>query len=125
MKTPETNTTPSADHLKPSNGLFAQGVIISSSAHAFQRKDGSGISVRTETEISTQPGVIVFQQYFDPKEDRHVEVDPNTMKVLKYPKPEEFSRITLRVLKSRELNGSLIITKGEFLTSQEKRSLSV
>lgn len=97
------------------NGLFVKGTIISSSAKAFQRKDASGIVVRTQYEIALQPGVIVFEQYHDPKEEPTIEVDSETMTVRTFPRKREFSRVVLRAEKWRMFDKSLIITKGEFL----------
>ena len=45
----------------PANGIYVLGVIVSNRAKAFQRKDGSGVSVVVEHEIALQPGVCLAE----------------------------------------------------------------
>jgi hypothetical protein len=78
------------------NGIYVQGIIVSNRAKAFQRKDGSGISVVVEHEIALQPGVAIWQRYFDPKKDSFVKVEGET--VVDFPKLKEFQPVKVRAI---------------------------
>ena len=52
------------------NGLFVRGVVMSSTAKAFNRKDGSGKVVCIRHELALQPGMAVFEEYPDPKDGK-------------------------------------------------------
>ncbi len=102
------------DHSKTeisAGGLYVRGVVVSSSANAFQRKDGSGIVVKVQHEIATQPGVVLFEQYMDPKESKEVKVEGD--KVVAYPQLPQFSEITLKVLRYRFAQERFIVTGAE------------
>ena len=94
-------------------GLYVRGVVVSSSANAFQRKDGSGIVVKVQHEIATQPGVVLFEQYVDPKESKEVKVEGD--KVVAYPQLPHFSNLTLKVLRYRFDKERFIVTAAERL----------
>ena len=92
-------------------GLYARGVVVSSSANAFQRKDGSGTVVKVQHEIATQPGVVLFEQYVNPKESTEVKVEGD--KVVAYPQLPQFQTVTLKVLRYRFDRERFIITAAE------------
>src|SRR5438045_2183981 len=98
------------------NGIYVVGVTVSNRARLFHRKDGSGDSVMVEHEIARQPGVAVWQRYFDPKKDSVVKVDGEI--VVDYPKLKEFEPVKLRAAKVRtdEHAGQVIVKGGELLT---------
>lgn len=98
-----------------SNGIYVIGVVVSNRAKAFQRKDGSGISVVVEHEVALQPGVAVWQRYYDPKKDAGVRVESET--VTEYPKLKEFGAVTIRAAKLRtdEHTGQVTIKGGELI----------
>jgi hypothetical protein len=97
------------------NGIYVLGVIVSNRAKAFQRKDGSGVSVVVEHEIALQPGVAVWQRYFDPKKDVGVKVEGEN--VTDFPKLKEFQPIEIRAAKIKTNNhtGQTTIKGGELL----------
>lgn len=70
------------------------------------RKDGT-TWVRVRNELALQPGLAVFEQYFDPEKDKEVKV--LNEKVREYPKLEEFKPVTLKVLRYKIYNDQLII----------------
>jgi len=92
-------------------GLFVRGVVVSSSATAFQRKDGSGTVVKVQHEIATQPGVVLFEQYMDPKESNEVKVEDG--KVVSFPQLPQFSTIMMKVLRYRFDRERFIVTGAE------------
>lgn len=92
-------------------GLYVRGVVVSSSAKAYQRKDGSGTFVRVQHELATQPGVVLFEQYLDPKESTEVKIEDG--KVVTYPRLPEFASVTLKVLRYRLGQDRLVITEAE------------
>lgn len=106
MDHPETKT--------PAGGLFVRGIVVSSSANAFQRKDGSGIVVKVQHEIATQPGVVLIEQYVDPKESKEVKVEGG--KVTAYPQLPHFSQVNLKVTKYRIDRDRFIVTGAEQIT---------
>lgn len=99
----------------PANGIYVLGVIVSNRAKAFQRKDGSGTSVVVEHEIALQPGVAVWQRYFDPKKDAGVKVEGET--VTEFPKLKEFQPVKIRAakIKTDDHTGQITIKGGELL----------
>ena len=52
------------------NGLFVRGVVMSSTAKVFNRKDGSGKVVCIRHELALQPGMAVFEEYPDLKDGK-------------------------------------------------------
>ena len=109
MNPTETKTT------TPANGVYVRGVVVSNRAKAFKRKDGTGISVVVETEIGTQPGVVTWVCYLDPKTDTSVRVEGEN--VVEFPKLKEFQQVTIRAtrLRSDEHSGQLVIRSGELV----------
>ena len=94
-------------------GLYVRGVVVSSNANAFQRKDGSGLVIKVQHEIATQPGVVLYEQYFDPKEAKEVKVEDG--KVTVYPRLAQFSTVLLKVLRYRFDRDRFIVTGAETL----------
>lgn len=97
------------------NGVYVRGVVVSNRAKAFNRKDGSGVSVVVEAEIALQPGVAVYQRYFDPKKDTGIRVEGEN--VVEFPKLKEFSTVTIKAqrVRSDETTGQLTIRGGELV----------
>jgi hypothetical protein len=98
-----TKSTAQADKL---NGLFVRGMVMSSTAKVFNRKDGSGKLVCVQHEIALQPGLAVWEEYHDPK-DGKVKLDGD--KVVEFPKLQEMQQITLKVLRFEERDKRLVI----------------
>ena len=92
-------------------GLYVRGVIVSFVANAFQRKDGSGTVVKVQHEIATQPGVVLYEQYFDPKETKEVKVEDG--KVTAFPHLAQFSTVMLKVLRYRFDREKFIVSGAE------------
>ncbi len=94
------------------NGLFVRGVIMSSTAKAFTRKDGSGKVICVRHEIALQPGMAVFEEYLEPK-DGKVRLDGDT--VVEFPKLPEFKQVTLKVLRWEERDKRLVIKEAQMV----------
>ena len=97
------------------NGIYVVGVVVSNRAKAFQRKDGSGVSVVIEHEIALQPGVAVWQRYFDPKKDTGLRLEGEN--VVEFPKLKEFQPVTIKAarLRTDEHTGQVVIKGGELV----------
>jgi hypothetical protein len=97
------------------NGVYVRGIVVSNRAKAFNRKDGSGLSVVIEHEIALQPGVAMLQRFLDPKKDPGVKVEGDN--VTEYPKLKELQTVTIRATRFRsdEHTGQLVIKAGEVI----------
>ena len=94
------------------NGLFVRGMVMSSTAKVFNRKDGSGKLVCVQHEIALQPGMAVLEEYHDPK-DGKVRLDGD--KVSEFPKLPEMQQITIKVLRFEERDKRLVIKDGQMV----------
>jgi hypothetical protein len=94
------------------NGLFVRGVVMSSTAKAFNRKDGSGKVVCIRHEIALQPGLAVFEEYPELK-DGKVKLDGDN--VVEFHKLPEFQQITLKVLRWEERDKRFIIKEAQMV----------
>jgi hypothetical protein len=107
-----------ADNSKPIaqadklNGLIVRGVVMSSTAKAHKRKDGSGVFVIVRHEIALQPGLAVWEAFHDPK-DGKVKLDGEN--VVTFPKLPEFQQVTLKVLRWEERDKRLVIKDAELV----------
>jgi hypothetical protein len=108
-----------AENAKPTaqgeklNGLFVRGVVMSSTAKVFNRKDGSGKVVCVRHEIALQPGMAVFEEYPDLK-DGKVKLDGD--KVVEFPKLPEMQQVTLKVLRWEEKDKRFIIKEAHLVS---------
>ncbi len=112
------DTTKPASHAlkeQPKNGLYVRGVVISNRASTFRRKDGTGMGVKVSHEIALQPGVAIWEKYYDPRTDKDVEFDG--VNVTKFPKLEEFQPITLRAERFKIFDNKFIISSAAELKS--------
>ena len=94
------------------NGLFVRGVVMSSTAKVFNRKDGSGKVVCIRHELALQPGMAVFEEYPDLK-DGKVKLDGD--KVVEFHKLPEMQQVTLKVLRWEERDKRLVVKEGEMV----------
>jgi hypothetical protein len=94
------------------NGLFVRGVVMSSTAKAHKRKDGTGMFVIVRHEIALQPGLAVWEAFHDPK-DGKVKLDGEN--VVEFHKLPEFQQVTLKVLRWEERDKRLIIKEAEMV----------
>jgi hypothetical protein len=108
----DTNPKPTAQGEKL-NGLFVRGVVMSSTAKVFNRKDGSGKVVCVRHEIALQPGMAVFEEYPDLK-DGKVKLDGD--KVVEFRKLPEMQQVTLKVLRWEEKDKRFIIKDAELVS---------
>ena len=104
-----------AENTKPNqndklNGLIVRGIVMSSTAKAFNRKDGSGKVVCIRHELALQPGLAVFEEYPELK-DGKVKLDGDN--VVEFPKLPELQQVTLKVLRWEERDKRLIIKEAE------------
>jgi hypothetical protein len=102
-------TTAQADKL---NGLIVRGVVMSSTAKAHKRKDGTGVFVIARHELALQPGLAVWESFHDPK-DGKVKLDGEN--VVEFPKLPEFQQVTLKVLRWEERDKRLVIKDAEMV----------
>ena len=94
------------------NGLFVTGVVMSSTAKVFNRKDGSGKIACIQHEIALQPGMAVFEEYPDLKEGK-VKIEGD--KVVEFHKLPEMQQITLKVLRFEERDKRLVIKEAQIV----------
>jgi hypothetical protein len=94
------------------NGLFVRGVVMSSTAKAFNRKDGSGKVICVRHELALQPGMAVFEEYPDLK-DGKVKLDGDN--VVEFPKLPEMQQVTLKVLRWEERDKRLVIKDAQLV----------
>jgi hypothetical protein len=94
------------------NGLFVVGVVMSSTAKAHKRKDGTGVFVIARHELALQPGLVVWEAFHDPK-DGKVKLDGEN--VVAFPKLPEFQQVTLKVLRWIEQDKRLVIKEAELV----------
>ncbi len=106
------NTKTTAQSDKP-NGLFVRGVVMSSTAKAFNRKDGYGKVICVRHELALQPGLAVFEEYPDLKEGK-VKLDGDN--VVEFHKLPEFQQITLKVIRWEERDKRLVIKEAQVVT---------
>jgi hypothetical protein len=106
-----------AENTKPTqndklNGLIVRGVVVSSTARAFNRKDGSGKIICVRHELALQPGLAVYEEYPDLK-DGKVKLDGD--KVVEFPKMPEMQQVTLKVLRWEERDKHLVIKEAQLV----------
>lgn len=94
------------------SGIYVKGVVISSTATAFDKKDKSGITVRVTHEMALQPGIAKWEEFHEPKLGL-IEVQDG--EVTKFPKLPEFKPVTLKVGKVREFNGTISLSNAELI----------
>jgi hypothetical protein len=92
------------------NGLFVRGVVMSSTAKEFNRKDESGRVACLRHELALQPGMAVWEEYHDPK-DGKVKLDGEN--VIEFTKLPEMQQITLKVLRWEERDKRLVIKEAQ------------
>jgi len=102
----------STDQGKSLNGLFVRGVVMSSTAKALNRKDGTGAFVIARHELALQPGLAVWEAFHDPK-DGKVKLDGEI--VTQFPKLKDFDQVTLKVLRWEEKDKRFIIKEAELV----------
>ncbi|MBU6402443.1 MAG: hypothetical protein KGS61_19155 [Verrucomicrobia bacterium] len=107
-----------ADNAKPTasgeklNGLFVRGVVMSSTARVFNRKDGSGKVVCVRHEIALQPGLAVFEEYPELNSGQ-VKLDGDN--VVEFRRLPELKQVTLKVLRWAERDKRLVIKEAEMV----------
>ena len=106
---PKATTTAQADKL---NGLFVRGVVMSSTAKALKRKDGTGVFVIARHELALQPGLAVWEAFHDPK-DGKVKLDGEN--VVEFPKLTDFAQVTLKVTRWEEKDKRFVIKDAELV----------
>jgi hypothetical protein len=104
-----TNAKPTAADDKL-NGMFVRGVVMSSLARVFNRKDGSGKLVCIRHELALQPGLAIFEEYPDLKAGT-VKLDGDN--VVEFTKLPEFQQVTLKVLRWEERDKRLVIKEAQ------------
>jgi len=104
-------TTGSGEKL---NGLFVRAVVMSSTAKALKRKDGTGVFVIARHELALQPGLAVWEAFHDPK-DGKVKLDGEN--VIEFPKLTDFTQVTLKVMRWEEKDKRFIIKDAELVAN--------
>ena len=94
------------------NGLFVVGVVMSSTAKAFNRKDGTGKVICIRHELALQPGLAVWEEYPELK-DGKVKLDGDN--VVEFPKLPEFQQVTLKVMRWEERDKRLVIKEAQLV----------
>ncbi len=91
------------------SGLYVSGIVVSSTARAFSRKDGSGIAVSLRHEIAYEGGLLAVEEFADPKEDNRVTV--NGLQVVTFPQLKTFEPVRFRIEKWKVFNNQLVATR--------------
>ena len=107
----DANTKPT-DKRETLNGLFVRAVVMSSTAKALKRKDGTGMFVVARHELALQPGLAVWEAFHDPK-DGKVKLDGEI--VIEFPKLKDFEQVTLKVMRWKEKDKRFIIKEAELV----------
>jgi hypothetical protein len=94
------------------NGMFVRGVVVSSSARVFNRKDGSGKIVCVRHELALQPGLAIFEEYPELNAGK-VKLDGD--KVVEFPRLPEMQQVTLKVLRWEERDKHLVIKEAQMV----------
>jgi hypothetical protein len=94
------------------NGMFVRGVVVSSSARAFNRKDGSGRIVCVRHELALQPGLAVFEEYPDLNAGK-VRLDGD--KVVEFPRLPDMQQVTLKVVRWEARDKQLVIKEAQMV----------
>lgn len=89
-------------------GLTIKGLVVSSRASAYQRKDGSGLVIVAEHEIAAPPLLVCVEQYLDLVADA-VELDGLSVK--SFPQWKTFEEVALRVEKLRMRGDVMVVTR--------------
>lgn len=111
----DTSTVSTQLPMNTKNGIYVRGVVISNRVDAFKRKDGSGLVVKVTHEIALQPGLVIWERYFDPKKDFDV-VRLDGDKVATFPSLCEFQPVTLRVDRFKSDAEKLVILSAALLS---------
>jgi len=104
-----TKPTTKLNTVDAKNGVYVRGVVISNRANAFRRKDGSGMVVKVQHEIAIQPGVVIWERYFNPTIDHDVLLEGEI--VTKFPVLAEFQTVTLRAERYKADGEKLVISQ--------------
>ena len=97
---------------KMESGVYVKGIVISSTATAFDKKDKSGITVRVTHEMALQPGIAKWEEFQEPKVG---EIEVQEGEVTLFPKLPEFKPVTLKVGRVREFNGTISLSNAELI----------
>jgi hypothetical protein len=113
----ETVNKPATEPSTAPCGIFARGLVVSSTANAFQRKDKTGVTVRVAHELALRPGMALYEQWLDPKTDDRVTVE--NLEVKKFPQLPDFKAVTLRAERYKiDDSKRLIITKATLIDTK-------
>ena len=94
------------------NGIYLRGVVISNSARKITKKDGN-ILVIVRHELALQPGVVLLEEFLDPKFEPDIRIEGD--EVTKFPLLKEFESISVRGSRIRENNGQISVGNWEII----------
>jgi len=92
--------------------IFFVEMVMSSTAKTYKRKNGTGVFVIVRHELAVQPGLAVWEAFYDPK-DGQVRLDGET--VVAFPKLPKFQQVTLKVMRWEERDKRLTIKEAELI----------
>lgn len=84
---------------------------MSNRATVRKKKDGSGSLVNVQTEIATQPGVVVCDEWIDPATSEAVEIENGEVK--RFPSIPQLADVLIRAGRFRVFNGQLVVSNIE------------
>lgn len=93
------------------SGLFVSGIVVSSTARAFNLKKRVGIGVSVRHELAYDGGMLSIEEFIDPNEDRRVRVEG--LQVVEFPQLKAFEPVRFRIDRFRVFNNQLVATKAE------------
>jgi hypothetical protein len=106
------DTKPTTDKVKiDNNGIFVRGVPVSTTARAVRRKDGSGSFVIITTELATQPGLVLWEQFMDPVQRTDIQLKDGN--VTGFPKPKEYEPLILKADRVKMRGETLVLSHAE------------
>lgn len=107
----DNKTKPTAPVLTD-NGIYINGVVISNDATKITKKDGNPLVI-VKHELAVEPGVVVLQQFIDPKEVSTVKIDGD--RVVDYPKFAMYKPIMVKAEKIEENRGQATVSRWELV----------
>jgi hypothetical protein len=93
--------------------MYVKGIVLSSEARVFPKKNEPGHRVRVSHEIACQPGVVKWEEFIDPAEDDRVTMRGGEL--IGWPKWPDFSPIVLKFKRFSIFNNMLTISNVEVL----------
>jgi len=107
----DTKTKPTATNFTES-GIYINGVAISNDATKITKKDGNPLVI-VKYELAVEPGVVVLQQFIDPREFSTVKIDGD--RVVEFPKFAKYKPLMVKAEKIEDVRGQATVSRWELV----------